>query len=245
MTSPKVLILDIETLPNITYAFDLFSYKRPHMIIKERSIISFAYKWLGDKKAKVITYHDCGDKTYEDKKLCKAICDILKDADYTVAHYGDKFDHRFIRARCIINGVNPPAPTLQIDTYKLAKKHFNLNANRLDYLGKLFGFGGKMPMSWDFWERCANGDLDAVATMAKYNKRDVDLLEKVFVRMLPHVESRINHKLFTHKHEIVCPSCSSHKLQKRGTLVNKATKRQRYQCNDCGSWSVGTIIHEK
>lgn len=238
MAKPKVLYIDIETLPNITYAYNLYDYKNPQMIIKEKSIITFAYKW-NNSKTKVVTALDFqGTKKdpYDDKGLVEFINSVIEEADYVVAHYGDKFDMRFIRSRSLINGLVATPPVSTIDTYKLAKKYFHLNANRLDYLGKLLGLGGKAKSGWELWEKSAKGDLEAIAKMAAYNKRDVDLLEAVFLKMLPHVESNLNQKLFSETGLCVCRNCGSKHLQKRGTIVNRLTKRQRYFCVDCGSW---------
>jgi hypothetical protein len=236
---PKILYIDIETLANVTYAFNLYDYKKPNMIIKEKSIITFAYKWAGEKTTKVVTALDFqGTKKdpYNDKGLVEFITGVLNEADYVVGHYSDKFDMRFIRARALINNCIAPAPVATIDTYKLAKKYFHLNANRLDYIGKLLGLGGKSKSGWDLWEKSAQGDLEAIKKMAAYNKRDVELLEAVFLKMLPHVESNLNQRLFTDKTTSVCHNCGSDKIQKRGTIVNKLTKRQRYFCTSCGSW---------
>lgn len=233
MSKPKVLFLDIESLPNITYAFDLYSYKKPDMIIKEKAIICFGYKWLGEAGSTVVkgNYKD----PYNDKELVKDIVEVIEKADYVIGHFSDKFDMRFIRSRALINGIAPPPPVAQIDTYKLAKKYFHLNANRLDYLGKILGVGRKINTAWDLWERCAKGERKAINEMADYNRQDVLLLEQVFLKMLPHVESKLNHALFSDK-DIVCPHCGSENVQKRGTLVNKITKRQRYACMSCSSW---------
>lgn len=239
-TKPKILVLDIESLPNILYAFDLFSYNRPHNIIQECAIITFSWKWHGEKgRAQSMSSLDFakGKKydPYDDSKLVAAIGDLLAEADYVVAHF-TKFDMRYIRARSIINNLKPPARPTEICTYRLAKKFFKLNANRLDYLGKLFGFGGKMPMNWTFWERCANGDEAAIKKMAAYNRQDVDLLDKVFTHMKPHVELPINFKLFVPTKGASCPSCGSTKAQHRGYRLTKVTRHRRMQCNDCGTW---------
>ena len=239
MRKPKILIWDLETLPNICYAFDLYSYKKPDMIIQEKAIISFAYKWLGDKKANVIKGNH--NHPYDDKALVEQIIEVISQADYLVAHFGDKFDSRFLRSRALINGVKAPPPVKQIDTYKLAKKYFHLNANRLDYLGKILGVGRKNSTSWKLWEKCAEGNKKAINEMAEYNKQDVELLEAVFLKMLPHTTDTLNRRLFSID-AAVCPHCGSTHLQKRGTMVNKATKRQRYQCQSCYSWSTGKYV---
>lgn len=234
---PKILLIDIETLANVGYFYDVWNGSKPDMIIKERAIICYGYKWLGDKKTIVRSILDTKEKPYEDLVLTANICALMGEADYVVAHYGDKFDLRMIRARAVINNLPAPPFVSQIDTYKLVKKYFNLNANRLDYLGKLFGFGGKIKTGWELWQKCAEGDKKAIQQMAEYNKRDVELLERVFLHILPHVESKLNHQLFNDK--LVCPHCGSEHIQRRGTIYLKTRKRQRLTCMECGTWFTG------
>lgn len=237
LAKPRILFLDCESLPNICYAYDLFSYKSYKMIIKEKTLITFAWKFLGDKEVQVIK-----GKPYDDKAICVKIGELMKEADYVVAHYGDKFDLKFIRSRTMLNNLPAPAPVASIDTYKLGKKYFNFNANRLDYLGKLFGLGEKLPTSFELWAKCAEGNKKAIQEMADYNKQDVALLEKVFLYMLPHVNSNLNHNLFSDNEEHVCHNCGSTKLQKRGTIVTKLSKKQRVNCQSCGAW--GAVKYE-
>lgn len=244
---PKVLFLDVESLPNISYGFNLYDYTKPNMIIKEGTIISFAWKWAGEKSVQVKTVYDfqCTKKDpYNDKGLMEFISGIINEADYVVGHYSDKFDMRKIRMRLAVNGLPSLGPVSTIDTYKLAKKYFLFNANRLDYLGKLLGCGGKISTNWQLWEDCAKGDEKAMQKMADYNKRDVDLLEKVFHKLLPYCSTNLNQKLFSDKEGPICETCGSSNLQKRGTVVNRVTKKQRLYCKDCGSWHSVKITKE-
>lgn len=241
LTKPKILFIDIETLPNKGYFFSLYDYVKPDMITQEKSIVTFSYKWATDKKVSSMSILDYVDNKknfnpYNDSALVCDIVSLLNEADYVVGHYGDKFDMRFIRARALIAGLEAPAHVPTIDTYKLAKKYFHLNANRLDYLGKLLGFGGKLKTDWTLWQKCAEGDIKAIKRMEEYNRHDVELLEQVFNVMLPHVESKINCNLFKTHATQVCPACGSLDIQKRGTAVTKVAVRQRYQCQGCGSW---------
>jgi len=244
---PKILYLDIETSPNRGYFFQLYKENfNFESIEKERSILTFSYKWAGDEKAKgisVLTFHKAGTvfDPYNDKKLVERICEIVGQADYVVGHYAKKFDMRFIRARALVHGITPPPPVPVIDTYILCKKYFNLNANRLDYIGKILGLGRKIPMSWSNWQRCVEGDKKAIAEMLTYNKQDVELLEQVFLRIQPHVETMINRNLFSKKSTLICNSCGSASLQKRGTFANKVKKVQRLCCTVCGSWSSAKL----
>lgn len=248
LSKPKILYIDVESSPNITYGFSLWDYTKPAMIIKERAILTFAWKWAGEKNINVIKTSEFQDlkkfDPFNDKGIVAEIGKLISQADYVVGHYSDKFDMRLIRARTLINGLPPIPPVATVDTYKLAKKYFHLNANRLDYLGKLLGFGGKLHTGWDLWQSCAEGDLKALNKMAIYNKRDVDLLEKVFNALKPHVQSNINYALFGKLEHIECPHCGSNQVQKRGTIVNRVTKRQRYACMKCATWFSGKFKEE-
>jgi hypothetical protein len=234
---PKILIWDVESLPNKGYFFAIFDQNiNPNFIIKERSLITIAYKWLGDKKAKSLSVADFpGVDPYNDGPLIKAFLEIYNQADYTVAHYGDKFDTKFLNTRAIMNGLEAPAPVAQIDTYKLVKKQFNFNSNRLDYIGKKLGLGGKMPMDWSYWVACAEGDLKAIKKMAAYNRQDVDLLEAVFKKLMPHVTTKLNRHLFDSP-LCSCKHCGSSDVQQRGFYHNATRSMKRFVCNVCGSW---------
>jgi predicted PolB exonuclease-like 3'-5' exonuclease len=239
---PKILIYDLETLPNKGYFFGIFDQNiNPNFITQERSIVTIAYKWMGDKKAKSLSVADF-DMTdpYDDSKLLKAFIDIYNQADYTVAHYGDKFDTKFLHTRALLNNLESPAPVSQIDTYKLVKKHFNLNSNRLDYIGKKLGLGGKMPMDWGYWVRCAEGDLKAIDKMATYNRQDVDLLEAVFKKLMPHTPSKINQHLFG-AGLTSCKHCGSSDVEMRGYYHTATKTNHRFVCKKCSSWGKITI----
>lgn len=234
---PKILIYDLETLPNKGYFFGIFQQNiNPNFITEERSIVTIAYKWMGDKKAKSISIESHPGLTpYDDSELVKAFIEIYNQADYTVAHYGDKFDTKFLNTRALLNGLDAPAPVAQIDTYKLVKKQFNLNSNRLDYIGKKLGLGGKMPMDWSYWVACAEGDIAAVRKMAAYNRQDVDLLEAVFKKLLPNVTTKINKQLFGAS-LCSCKHCGSSDVQFRGYYHLATRTMKRFMCKSCGAW---------
>ena len=65
-----------------------------------------------------------------------------------VAQNGDFFDMRWYNGRHLIHGLEPIPWGKTVDTYKIAKRYFNLNSYRLDYLGKLlFGNGCLLAVS--------------------------------------------------------------------------------------------------
>jgi DNA polymerase III epsilon subunit-like protein len=240
---PKVLIFDIESLPNKGFFWHPWDDKMLPLAFIEaaKAICTISYKWMDEKKAKVLIV-----KTpYDDAGILAEFLEIWEQADYVIGHYGDGFDIPYLAGRLMANRL-PPLPLVpSIDTFKLAKRHFGktLNSNRLDHLGEILGLGRKNKTDASLWVRCANGDPRALKEMAAYNMQDVYLLEKVWVAMKPYVQSKYNVNLFLDISDIVCYNCESSNLQKRGTFVTKTTKKQRLHCQDCGSWM--TTKYEK
>lgn len=233
----RVLIYDIETLPNLGYFWDTLPDKGIPLdfIIKPKSICTIAYKWYGAPETHVLVV----DTPYDDRRVLEGFLPEVSKADYMVAHYS-RFDRPFIAARLMANGLPSLPPVNDICTYRLAKNHFgrSLNGNKLDHLGEILGCGRKIKTSADLWVQCAAGDKDALASMAEYNRQDVDLLADVFKAMLPYVKSKLNLNLMTDEPVLKCKQCGSDHLEHRGYEYTASAMRHRYNCVECGSWST-------
>ena len=75
--------------------------------------------------------------------------------------------------------------------------------------------------------------------MEKYNKQDVVLLEKLYVKLLPWITAHPNVGAFQ-EDKAVCPHCGGIDYQKRGLATAALMQYQRYRCNDCGTWFRST-----
>jgi predicted RNA-binding Zn-ribbon protein involved in translation (DUF1610 family) len=170
--------------------------------------------------------------------------EVINEADAVVAHYGDGFDWKYIGTRAIINGMEPPQPAIQIDTYKIAKKRFKFNSNRLSYIGRVLGLGEKMATSDGLWMRCFKGEPAALKEMLAYNKQDVGLLDRVFTRFKPWVPAKVNQALFSAEVR-VCPSCGGTHLNVHKHRLTTTRRYTQYQCQDCGAYSSDTKSDEK
>jgi DNA polymerase elongation subunit (family B) len=175
----KVLIYDIETSYNIVSTWRAgYKINIPHYaIIKERAIICVSYKWLGEDEVYTLTW----DTNQDDKFLLEQFIEVMNDADVLVAHNGDKFDIKWIKTRALKHGLEMLPTYVTIDTLWLAKKHFYLNSNKLDYISKFLGFEGKISTSPELWDRVIlEKDNDALIEMVTYCEEDVRQLEKVY-----------------------------------------------------------------
>ena len=239
MNEPKILIWDIETSHNVVAVFRLYGedYINHENLLQERFVICAAWKWLGEKKTHAVSGLDDPSRfrkdPFDDKHVLEALHKVLSEADVIVAHNGDAFDIKFVETRMLAHGLSPLPPITSIDTYKVAKSRFMFNSNKLDYLGKYLGVGQKKRTAPGLWLEVLKGSPAAIKEMVEYNKEDVNLLERVFLKLRPYVANHINRQLFGGNG---CPRCGSKKVQSRG--VHRAITKiyQRYQCQSCGGW---------
>lgn len=241
----KILLLDIENAPNVSYTWgkyeqDVIDFQ------KEWYMLSYAYKWLGDKNVKVASLPMFGsykkDKT-NDGMLLMTLWKLLDEADIVIGHNVDRFDIRKINARFLAQGFSPPSPYKTIDTLKVARKYFFLNSNKLAHLSKFLGMDGKVETGgFQLWLDCMAGDKKAWKLMEKYNKHDIELLENVYMELRKWINNHPNVNIVSEKLDS-CPICGSDKIMKRGFNISRTGKTQRYQCKNCYGWSSGK--HEK
>jgi DNA polymerase elongation subunit (family B) len=204
-------------------------------------LLCFAAKWLDGKFITKALPDFPGYKagSENDKHLVKELWKLFDEADILIAHNGDQFDIRKANARFAYYNLPPPSPYKTVDTLKVARRYFNFTSNKLDDLGKQLGYGRKLVHTgFNLWQGCMHGDPAAWKKMIAYNKRDVELLEKIYKHFLPWIT---NHPNISTLSEIPngCPNCASRNLMKRGFGFTKSGKYPRYQCNDCLSWSHG------
>lgn len=232
----KIVLLDVENSPSVGYVWG----KYDQTVIDFQHdwfMLSFAYKTLGEKTTHVkglIDYPGFNRSKDDDRKLMQDIWKVLDEADIVIGHNLDRFDIRKINARFLIHGMPPPSPYRTVDTLKIARKAFKFNSNSLDDLGHSLGLGRKLKhIGFALWLGCIAGDKKSWDVMLKYNKKDVDLLEKVYFAMRPWATGHAN---VNKGQRDACPKCGSKDVQKRGFSHTLYTTKQRYQCQGCYGW---------
>lgn len=241
---PKVLLLDIETSPIIASIWSIWNQDVPlNMIEKDWSILSYAAKWFGEK---TIHYQDVrGQKDVnDDSKILKGIWKLLDEADVIVTQNGKKFDIKKLNARFIINGMKPPSPFKHIDTKQIASKNFAFTSNKLEYMAQKLGLKQqkskhKKFAGFELWRQCLANNIEAWKEMEHYNKQDVLTLEELYVKLRGWDNGGINFNIYLDEHALCCGTCQSTNLEKKGFLVTKTGKFQRFRCLDCGTNARG------
>jgi DNA polymerase elongation subunit (family B) len=227
----KILLLDIETSPNIAHVWGLYKQNISISQLMDSSyVLCFAAKWLGEDE---IFYYS----TYKDgsKKLVNKAHLMLSEADAVIHFNGSRFDIPTLNKEFLLNNYAPPTTFQQIDLLRTARKHFRFPSNKLDYLAQVLGLGKKFKHAGhELWVKCMAGDGDAWTEMEKYNIQDVVLLEKVYHKLLPWISNHPSHAVFDGEDK--CTNCGSTHLQRRGFTYTGTMKYQRYQCMGCGAW---------
>lgn len=245
----RVVLLDIETSPLTAYTWRAFD-DNALKILEFSKVMSVSYKDLHADEVYCKTLPDY--KGYKkgqlnDEKLVREIWEVLNDADVVIAHHGDRFDLPKLNARFVYYGLTAPSAYKSIDTKKVASRYFKFDSNSLNNLGAYLNLGAKVENGgFSLWDKCIQGDREAWERMREYNVQDVLLLEKVYLTLRPFMENHPNLGLLSGSEaESTCPTCQSTDVIKRGFSVTRTGRKQRLQCNSCGSWSSGKFEKTK
>ena len=230
---PKFLYIDIETSLLQAWAFNIWNVNIPISdIINDWRILCISY---------AINDREPVELKGTEKSILKKISKTINSSDIAVHHNGVKFDMKRINTRLLFHGL-PPVKQFTagetIDTLKVAKQIFNFTSNKLDYILTYLGIENKITTNKQLWIDATRGCKIALDTMSTYCKGDVLRQRKVHYKLRPYMT---NHPNMNHySGEIpVCPNCASEHIQKRGFVSTRVSKKQRFQCMDCGAWSTG------
>lgn len=184
----KVLLLDIETAPNIAYVWELWSKNMSiptAQLIDSRYVLCWAAKWVGQDKIMFRSIEEDGEK-----HMLRRIHKLLDQADVVVHYNGKRFDIPALNKEFLIHGFAPPANYKQIDLLTFTRSRFKFASNKLDYVAKTLGVGQKIRhKGFELWIECMAHDEEAWAEMEKYNRQDIVILEGVYKKMLPWVKA--------------------------------------------------------
>jgi DNA polymerase elongation subunit (family B) len=238
----RIVLFDLETLPDFKEAMKVWPglSAYPGLTLKASisSVICAGWKVFGQKRVECINAWDYPEwlkDVNDDRKVVEAISKILVGADVVVTHNGRSFDWKFLQTRLTRHGFPPLPKLVHIDTKNECKKNLLLFNNRLQTASRFLTSEEKLENGgWELWVKVSERDPKAMRKMVKYCRQDVVALEAVFARLIPFVKLP-NANMF--KEEMVCPTCASTDLQRRGERITVQKRFQRYQCKGCGAWA--------
>jgi len=246
---PRILLWDIETAPLKVYTWGIWE-QNAIWIAEQWHILTIAWKFLGDKKVQVLGLDDFSEYQKDpnnDYALVRKAWELFNEADIVVAHNGVAFDTKKIKARMIIHGMEPHSYIQEVDTLKLARKHFAFTSNKLNDVCEVLGIGAKVSTGgYRLWQDILEKqDPKAWAKMKVYNKHDVELLEQLYLKLRPWSTNHPNLATIADRPE-ACPKCGDDKkgLVVRGYKYTAVSARVSYKCNACGGYSSGRKIEK-
>ncbi len=227
---PRILVWDIETGGINAFKADL------------GMMLCFGYKFLGEKETHVLRVSDYRGwwkrgRGVDDMPLVKDALKIIGQADWTVAHYGVRFDRRFLHGRCAIHNLPAPPPVSMRDTWQIARSAFAFSSNRLQNLAKVLKLSEQKHMKtadqWPgWWFRAMAGSKQDVEQMGKYCMQDVRTTEKVYLRIRPYDWTAPR----MHTDRSTCGACGNAKIIYHGSVPVGGNRFRRFQCTACGGW---------
>lgn len=231
----RLLVLDIETRPNLAYVWGIWNQNiGTNQIAEACEMVCFSAKWVDKHKVTFkSTYHD------GKSKMLQSLWTLLDEADAVIHYNGKRFDIPHINREFLEAEMDPPSPYRHIDLLQAVKKRFRFPSNKLEYIVQELGIGEKLKHEgFDLWVRCIANEESAWKLMRQYNINDVALTELLYERIKPWIPNIPSHAAFSG--ERVCPACGSKDIQNRGMAYTQQSAYRRFVCLDCGKWGRET-----
>lgn len=226
----RVLLLDIETSPNLAHVWGLWNNNVSlNQLQASTEMLCFAAKFLGDKGTIFASTHKDGREA-----MVETAWGLLDMADVVMHYNGRRFDVPHLNREFAEAGMPPPSPFKQIDLLLAVRKNFRFPSNKLQYVSTALGLEGKAKHEGhDLWVKCMAGDAAAWKRMERYNRQDVLLLEQLYEKLLPWVPSLPNRHLYG---DSGCPACGSPDVYGNGYAYTGVSKFRQFRCGGCGSF---------
>ena len=235
---PRILHIDIESAPTLGFVFGRFKqFLSPSHVVRRGYVLCWCAKWHNEPTMITCSQADFGKEgTEDDEEVVRAAYDMFEMADIIVAHNADRYDIPMLRRQWMKYGMPPPQPYRSADTLKMAKSSAKFEANSLAELGAFFELGSKMQTGgFDLWARCMKGEKEAFQEMVDYCCGDVELLEAVYMKLLPYAKTHPNVALYGINIKPRCTRCGSSDL--RPLEKSSYTMTRQYTAFRCGSCS--------
>lgn len=197
-----------------------------------------------------------------EKFLLRDFAAAYNECDESVAHYGSKFDIRFLNSRIAKAGLPRLKPMRLIDTWRVLKDRFLLPSNRLETAIEYFKCPyGKPSLGWDIWRKVSLGDVKAHKVLRDRCHFDALSLWWIYTnKLMPYSdhsstsfasigsELANTEKIRQQLEKLRCGSCGGRgSLKREGYKGSKSAIKVQVSCRSCFCWdsfalkSDGTI----
>ena len=216
------------------------SYKIDNQKVVDLSLLDYKGSLVGDAN---------------EKELLKDFSRVYNTCNESVAHYGSKFDIKFLNTRVTGAGLPPLKPIKMRDTWRILKDKFALPNNRLDTAIKFFKCPyGKPSLEWDIWRKVSLGDKRAHEILRHRCRYDVLSLDWIYTNKLRAYDNGAVNKALAYELGLVddqaiagqlagavCTSCESVGSYKREGYSYGAKTAVQLSCKKCFKWSSAPL----
>lgn len=246
----RILLLDIETYPALTWQWSLWDKFTPvERIAREGGMLCWAAKWYADPDTITASLWDDGVEGMAERMHA-----LMCEADAVVTYNGDRFDLPKLRTWVELDsGLGPVAPFKSVDLYHTVK-HVGggMLSKKLGYVTERLGIGAKVDhYGFQLWPDSMPTELGGLAKpeaqelMVRYCAGDVaSTLEPLLDALLPWVKAFPHIGLYDESTKTNrCQRCAGlgrdGQLQSCGYAYTPLGKFKRYLCTACRSYSRG------
>ena len=234
MSKMKILTVDLETSPNLTWAWNNQLWQSPipqNMVIEPSRTLTWAAKWLGNKKV-YFRHENAPD-------FVTTLWQMMDEADVIVGYNSKKFDRKYISTMFFEEGMPPPSLSHDIDLYPIVRGKFQFPSYKLAYVAeRLLPVGKLKHAGFGLWEAYMDGEAWAKKQMKEYNIQDAVITEMLYEKVLGWITNHPNHGLYVEDQENpICRNCGSDKVKKNGPEYDTTGvfAYERYKCTNCGA----------
>ncbi len=147
----------------------------------------------------IIEKKELFDETY-DRRIVQSIIDKMREFKIVVTYYGTGFDIPYIRSKALHYGIDFPgfiarknargkfyyiSEIYHFDLYYTVRAKMQLHRSSLAAATEYLGIAGKTPIDYEIWRRAKYGNEKALAEVLSHNIADVEILEKLHVKLSP------------------------------------------------------------
>lgn len=225
----KIMVYDIETSRATAKVFwtgkQYVGYKQ---IIEEPSIITIAWKWLGQDDVHYLTW----DKNHSDEKMVRAFVKEYNKANMVIGYNNDNFDNRWLNARAMKYDIEINTMVRSLDLYKQEKRLFRLLSYSMDYSSLYAKVERKQSnegmLMWDMIEMGTKEEQkEYMQKMLDYNIGDIITTEELYLRLIPYLKHQIHVGVFEGGKKWSCPMTGSEDVTYWDYTVTPAGTIQR------------------
>lgn len=231
--SPRVAVLDIETLPMLCFTWGMFDQNiGTEQVLMDSCLLSWAGKFLNESEifGEILTSKEAIKR--DEKRIAQSCWNFLSQCDVVIGHNFAGFDNKIVNTGFLKFGL-PPLKFIIVDTFLVAKQNFRFSSNKMKFINDQLGIRNKVDNDgFPLWRGCHLGDQESLDKMLEYNIGDIPATEELYYKIRPYVRN-FNVALYNEIDEYQCPVCGSTKMTHEGYYYTPAGKWQSVRCDVC------------